>query len=291
MPSLAYMMPSPQVFPNLLLAVNTATGRNYTTAELSQLLTDAGAADMAQYWEQYRAQYTPSPRPGVKLYCLYGTRLPTVTGFKYATADWSGEPAELLFGEGDGTVPAASLHMCAEWQQQAEAAVMQGGGRGASVQEGVERRKDYGAAGGGGGDGPGRDAAGAAVRADAAAEGQRPSGKAGWQELGAEGADAAGSSRANRKLAAAAAAAAAGGGLHAPAQHAAGGAAAGQGQGQGRRRAGDSTVVVREYPGVVHSLLLQDKEAFQDTLGIIYEIHAGLGEQQGSQHGRMPWDS
>jgi hypothetical protein len=42
---------------------------------------------------------------------------------------------------------------------------------------------------------------------------------------------------------------------------------------------------------VVHSLLLQDKEAFQDTLGIIYEIHAGLGEQQGSQHGRMPWDS
>jgi hypothetical protein len=74
MPSLAYMLPSPAVFPpGYTIAWSAALGRNYSAGDLQQLLQDAGASDAAQLWQHF-SQLGPSrPPPGVRLFCMHGT--------------------------------------------------------------------------------------------------------------------------------------------------------------------------------------------------------------------------
>jgi hypothetical protein len=110
------------------LAFNSATRRSWTAGEAPSLLEAAGAGQAARVWRALEAAglRAPAAPPGVRAYCLYGTGLPTVEGFAYANADFSGRPSSLRYtSNGDGTVPARSLARCAQWGQATELPGMQ----------------------------------------------------------------------------------------------------------------------------------------------------------------------
>jgi lysophospholipase-3 len=109
------------------LAYNSATRRRWTAGEAPALLEAAGAGQAARVWRalQSAGLREASAPPGVRAYCLYGAGLPTVEGFAFSTADFSGRPSALRYGDGDGTVPARSLARCAQWAEATELPGMQ----------------------------------------------------------------------------------------------------------------------------------------------------------------------
>jgi hypothetical protein len=53
--------------------------------------------------------------PGVDMWCLHSTGVPTITGFDYETEDLSDEPSIRMQPDGDGTVHGPSLRVCDTW--------------------------------------------------------------------------------------------------------------------------------------------------------------------------------
>ncbi|KAJ1618704.1 hypothetical protein T492DRAFT_445545, partial [Pavlovales sp. CCMP2436] len=110
-----WMLPQPSVWGSVPLARTPA--RTYSAAELPQFLVDAGSRIGVQYLRSLgglRERFvTP---PGVAVDCFLSEGIPTPERFEWATADLSQQPRTLM-GDGDGTVNARSLRVCASWAE------------------------------------------------------------------------------------------------------------------------------------------------------------------------------
>lgn len=106
-----FLMPYPEFFGDTVL-VQTPT-KNYTANDYEELLTDLG---ISQYYDVWNLSYNlanPYQPPGVDTYCLYGYNVTTVQQETYTNNKF--QSPNLIFGNGDGTVPIQSLTFCQNW--------------------------------------------------------------------------------------------------------------------------------------------------------------------------------
>ncbi|KAK0428978.1 hypothetical protein QR680_011118 [Steinernema hermaphroditum] len=113
--SSAFLLPSAALWGENEVFATTVL-KNYTMANLEEFFTDM------QYtlgWEQY--QKTNYDRvgtldaPGVKVHCIYGTKVNTPETFSWAPKDFPDSQPTTFFGDGDGTVNIRSLEACKRW--------------------------------------------------------------------------------------------------------------------------------------------------------------------------------
>ncbi|KXZ44361.1 hypothetical protein GPECTOR_69g454 [Gonium pectorale] len=117
LPSLAWTFPAPRLFGGAGApppVINAATGRAYGAEQLGQALRDAGAADAAAFWEA-ALPYSFISAPNVSTHCFYSYGLPSVLSITYGTYDFSDAHPAVQYGDGDVTVPYASLAACRTW--------------------------------------------------------------------------------------------------------------------------------------------------------------------------------
>ena len=97
--------------------------RNYTYAEYTVALRDAGlstSADLMDSVADLRANFDD---PGVRTWCLYSTNYPTQLAFEFSK-DFNGvhsleRPKEYFTQDGDGTVHLSGLNACERWNKPA----------------------------------------------------------------------------------------------------------------------------------------------------------------------------
>jgi hypothetical protein len=93
--------------------------KNYTYAEYTMALRDAGLQTTASVMDSISATRPGFESPGVRMWCIYATEYPTPTQFVYSQ-DFDGvhsseQPTIIHTGDGDGTVHTSSLAACNQW--------------------------------------------------------------------------------------------------------------------------------------------------------------------------------
>lgn len=99
------------------LATNAALGKRYAAADMGELLADAGAQQAAHVWESVKGLTMAGGDwpPGVPVVCFQGYDVPTPVAF--AAQDSKFSVINVAYGQGDGTVVAAALEVCAGWAE------------------------------------------------------------------------------------------------------------------------------------------------------------------------------
>lgn len=116
-PSIMWMLPLAQVYGDDHVWVSTLhPARNYTTADLQQLLIDAGGLNASKLYRILQANnWLTFEAPGVECHAFYGTGVPTIVRSTYNTTRFDDVPV-VEFGDGDGTVPELGLRMLERWR-------------------------------------------------------------------------------------------------------------------------------------------------------------------------------
>ncbi|XP_011632124.1 group XV phospholipase A2-like isoform X1 [Pogonomyrmex barbatus] len=115
-PSLGWLLPSKLFWKDTEILVQSDQ-KNYTLNNLQQYFIDI---DVPNAWEfrkdneKYQLDFTA---PGVKVYCLYGSKVNTVEKLYYKPGTTVNDYPQLIFGDGDGTVNIRSLEACTHWQK------------------------------------------------------------------------------------------------------------------------------------------------------------------------------
>jgi len=113
-PSLAWMMPSADIWPGDVLIKTESNSVDYTAANLAEFFTLLGVPNMAMMYEDTQKLTSSLVDPGVEVFCLYGTGVPTMEKLVYSGAPQSADPT-LNTGDGDGIVNLRSLKGCERW--------------------------------------------------------------------------------------------------------------------------------------------------------------------------------
>lgn len=112
MPSLAWLLPSPNYWSENEVLVRTLT-RDYTINDMALFFENL---DYPTAWEMRKDSFpflSDAP-PNVETHCLFGTGVATLEQLSFNGADLKSE-SKSLFGDGDGTVNERSLRGCAKW--------------------------------------------------------------------------------------------------------------------------------------------------------------------------------
>ncbi len=119
-PSIPWLTPRESVFKNTVLISTPST--NYTAANLKQLFDKIGYKNGFQIYNHLTTVVTPNfPPPNVNTFCYYGYNVPTPETFvlkQDLNKDVIGmQAANVVMGNGDGTVNQASSAVCHQWQR------------------------------------------------------------------------------------------------------------------------------------------------------------------------------
>jgi len=106
-------LPSDKLWSSDEILVETST-RNYTVHDLQDFFNDIGFPDGYHMWEDTHPLIYDLVAPGVEMHCIYGTGVDTAERLIYSKATPTGK-ANILMGDGDGTVNVRSLSACSQW--------------------------------------------------------------------------------------------------------------------------------------------------------------------------------
>ncbi|XP_042294468.1 phosphatidylcholine-sterol acyltransferase [Sceloporus undulatus] len=95
--------------------------RNYSFGDYRRFFADVRFEDGWFMWEDTRGLLEGLPAPGVPVFCLFGSGLPTPEGYVYDERFPFEDPVEVRLADGDDTVTTRSLELCKRWRgRQAE---------------------------------------------------------------------------------------------------------------------------------------------------------------------------
>uniref|UniRef100_A0A6G1SFT1 Group XV phospholipase A2 n=1 Tax=Aceria tosichella TaxID=561515 RepID=A0A6G1SFT1_9ACAR len=113
-PSLALLMPSPDVWPkNQVLVKNRNI--SYTASDYKQFFRDIDYPVGYEMWLDVKSLAPPLRAPGVEVHCLHGHKVSTPEFLDYDTGHFPDAKPKVKYGDGDGTVNILSLSTCLEW--------------------------------------------------------------------------------------------------------------------------------------------------------------------------------
>lgn len=114
-PSLALLLPSPDVFPKDQVLVRNRNV-SYTTSNYKQFFADIDYPNGYEMWLDVKDLAPPLKPPGVEVHCLHGHKVNTPEVIDYETGKFPDSKPKVHHGDGDGTVNLVSLKTCLEWQ-------------------------------------------------------------------------------------------------------------------------------------------------------------------------------
>ncbi|XP_076452446.1 lysosomal phospholipase A and acyltransferase-like [Babylonia areolata] len=122
LPSVAWLLPSPNVWPLHHVLVSTPT-RNYTANDYQELFHDL------DHDEGYAMRQDTPPFdlrfPGVEMHCLYGVDVPTPGKLVYSGHAFPDDDPTVVTDDGDGTVNLRSLEAIKEpWREQVQRGIV-----------------------------------------------------------------------------------------------------------------------------------------------------------------------
>ncbi|CAL8358543.1 unnamed protein product [Lota lota] len=109
-----WLFPSANTWPKNQILVQTPTN-NYTVADYKRFFSDVGFAEGWQIRQDTEPLVSDLAPPGVAVYCLYGSGVPTPETFRYSDKFPDAEPVAVVTGDGDGTVNLHSATQCGRW--------------------------------------------------------------------------------------------------------------------------------------------------------------------------------
>lgn len=112
-PSLAFILPDPRWW-NKTETIVTTSKRTYTAHEYDDLFRDMGYPVASKIKQTVPSMWYPEP-PGVRMFCFYGTQMPTPEHLYYPDGYFPDYNPQIDFGDGDGTVNYRSLELCKTW--------------------------------------------------------------------------------------------------------------------------------------------------------------------------------
>ncbi|KAE8609336.1 hypothetical protein XENTR_v10011779 [Xenopus tropicalis] len=112
-----WMLPTNLGWPESHVFISTPS-RNYTYKNYRKLFHDIGFEDGWYMWEDTKGLLEGLPPPGVEVYCIYGTGIPTPETYIYGEG-FPNEPAiDIKYSDGDDTVHTRSMELCKRWISQ-----------------------------------------------------------------------------------------------------------------------------------------------------------------------------
>ncbi|KAJ6666108.1 hypothetical protein lerEdw1_001012 [Lerista edwardsae] len=112
-----WMFPTSLTWPETHAFISTPS-RNYTTQDFWHFFVDANFEDGWYMWNSTKDMLKGLPPPGVEVYCLYGTGLPTAETYIYDDRFPYEDPVDVVYGDGDDTVNRRSMELCKRWHTQ-----------------------------------------------------------------------------------------------------------------------------------------------------------------------------
>ena len=117
-PSLAYLLPSDNVFDTNKVVVQTKH-KQYTVGNYKELFKDIGQDVGYNMWLDVKNLTYSLSTPGVEVFCVHGTGLDTMDKLIYEKNRFPDEqPDKIEYSDGDGTVSVESLQACRRWKGQ-----------------------------------------------------------------------------------------------------------------------------------------------------------------------------
>ena len=114
-----FLLPLPSLWPKSqqTIVYRDQPPMEYNTSNFDQLLTDLNISSPLARLEPLFRKRESLRAPGVRVYCIHGVGVETPISYQYSVFDRS-SPEKTNYGDGDGTVPLASLAYCQEWSNQ-----------------------------------------------------------------------------------------------------------------------------------------------------------------------------
>lgn len=119
-PSLAWLMPSRDLWDDDFVFVSTSEV-NFTRLESKHLFESLSAElgpNMMSMINDTKNILSGLPAPGVEVYCIHSSEVPTVEQLNYGEGYFPGYDPTYVYGDGDGTVNKRSLEGCLRWRGQ-----------------------------------------------------------------------------------------------------------------------------------------------------------------------------
>jgi len=113
--SIYWLLPRTQLWNDTEPVVFTPD-RNYTVHDYADLLDDAGFPDGREILKTLEGS-TDLPDPGVDVYCLHGSDIPTAAQFRWKPKYFPDYQPNQIDGPGDGTVNQRSLELCKKFKR------------------------------------------------------------------------------------------------------------------------------------------------------------------------------
>lgn len=112
-----WMIPTNLAWPETHVFVSMPS-YNYTYADYKRFFQDIDFEDGWYMWEDTKNILEGLPPPGVEVFCIYGTGIPTPETYTYGEDFPPGEPINITFADGDDTVHTRSMSLCKRWHKQ-----------------------------------------------------------------------------------------------------------------------------------------------------------------------------
>ncbi|XP_075433207.1 phosphatidylcholine-sterol acyltransferase [Ascaphus truei] len=112
-----WMLPTNLAWPESHVFISTPS-YNYTYRDYQRLFHDIGFEDGWYMWDDTKGLLEGLPPPGVEVYCIYGTGIPTPETYVYGEGFPNEPPLEISYSDGDDTVHKRSMELCKRWNNQ-----------------------------------------------------------------------------------------------------------------------------------------------------------------------------
>ncbi|KAM4722985.1 phosphatidylcholine-sterol acyltransferase [Rhinophrynus dorsalis] len=109
-----WMIPTNLGWPESHVFISTPS-YNYTYKDYKRLFEDIGFEDGWYMWEDTKGLLEGLPPPGVDVYCIYGTGIPTAETYIYGEGFPNEPPLDIKYSDGDDTVHKRSMELCKKW--------------------------------------------------------------------------------------------------------------------------------------------------------------------------------
>ncbi|XP_020653598.3 phosphatidylcholine-sterol acyltransferase [Pogona vitticeps] len=117
-----WMLPTMLAWPETHTFISTPF-RNYTYQDYWDYFVDVNFEDGWYMWNDTKDLLKGLPPPGVEVFCVYGTGLPTAETYIYDDSFPYEDPVDVVYVDGDDTVSRRSLELCRRWGGQQKEAV------------------------------------------------------------------------------------------------------------------------------------------------------------------------
>lgn len=121
-PSLAYLLPSSDVWPNDKILMHN-DGKGYTVNDYKQFFADIDYDTGYEMWQDVHNITQPSKAPGIEVHCLHGHKISTIEHLEYGKNEFPNGRPKITYSDGDGTVNLVSLQACQKWKNQQKAPI------------------------------------------------------------------------------------------------------------------------------------------------------------------------